>query len=340
MPDTDGLTLAAKIRERAELSSTRIILLTSGDRPGDLERFRELRVNAHLLKPVPEAELLDTIYAVMSRDESSSPAPRPRASTPKPTTPLELESPPLRVLVAEDNEFNAHLLKQLLLRKGHQVTVATNGVVALKLVEEGDFELLLLDLHMPEADGFQVIAAIRAREMAAGTGAHLPVIALTARARREDRQRCLAAGMDDFLVKPIQSDALWSAIDRVLVNPAVHGSTSNLLDPAVLLAACGGDAAVLDKLCVALRRGLPSDIAEAETAVKSRDLAGVQRVAHRLGGVMGTFSTVAATLAAEMEDHAARGDLEAARAAFERLRPMAAELLRLVERLTLEQVLD
>lgn len=341
MPDTDGLTLAAKIRERAELSSTRIILLTSGDRPGDLERFRELRVNAHLLKPVPEAELLDTIYAVMSREETNAPAPRARPSRPKASAPLELDTPSLRVLIAEDNEFNAHLLKQLLLRKGHQVTVATNGVEALSLIDEGDFELLLLDLHMPEADGFQVIADIRAREARAGGEFHLPVIALTARARREDRQRCLAAGMDDFLVKPIQSEALWSAIDRVLVTPAsLDDSAGNLLDSAVLLAACGGDAAVLQKLCVALQRGLPNDIAEADAAIKSRDLASVQRIAHRLGGVMATFSTVAATLAAEMEDHAARGDLEAARAAFDRLQPMASELLQLVERVSLEQVLD
>ncbi|HYQ18871.1 MAG TPA: PAS domain S-box protein, partial [Polyangiaceae bacterium] len=119
MPDTDGLTLAAKIRERAELSATRIILLTSGDRPGDLERFRELRVNAHLLKPVPEGELLDTIYAVMSREDLDTPTPRLAELALRASLPSEPPAPTLRVLVAEDNDFNGQLLRQLLLRRGH-----------------------------------------------------------------------------------------------------------------------------------------------------------------------------------------------------------------------------
>jgi two-component system, sensor histidine kinase and response regulator len=337
MPDTDGLTLAAKIRERAELANTRIILLTSGDRPGDLERFRELRVNAHLLKPVPEDELLDTIYAVMSRGGPELPAPRLPDAAPKvspPATPLPL---PLRVLVVEDNEFNAQLLRQLLLRKGHAVTLAPNGVAALRQLADTEFDLLLLDLHMPEADGFQVIAAIRANE--SGTRVRLPVIALTARSRREDRQRCLAAGMDDFLVKPILPEDLWSAIDRVLMTPAdTSAPESSLLAPTALLAACGGDGVALERLCGALRSGLPHDLLEMDAALASGDLPGLQRVAHRLGGVMSAFSSVAAALASELEDHAARGDSELATASAARLKPMGTELIRLVERLSLDAI--
>ena len=318
MPDTDGLTLAAKIRERAELSSTRIILLTSGDRPGDLERFRELRVNAHLLKPVPEGELLDTIYAVMTGDNSRAAPVVAKERITEPPAP-----PTLRVLIGEDNEFNAQLLKQLLLRRGHQVTVAKDGLAVLEALAEGTFDLLLLDLHMPAADGFQVIAAIRARE--AGTGAHLPVVALTARSRREDRQRCLAAGMDDFLVKPILSADLWAAIERV-TEPA-----NPLLDPSVLLSASGGDQAVLAKLFEALKTGLPGDLKELEGAVSEGNLKATQRLAHRLSGVLSAFSTRAAGLAEEVEDHAARGDEDATRGAFARLAVMVAELLELVE---------
>src|SRR5205823_11109693 len=106
----------------------------------------------------------------------------------------------LHILVAEDNEFNAQLLEQLLVRRGHRVRLANNGREALALAEEGGFDLLLLDVHMPELDGFQVVQAVRERERSAG--GHLPVIALTARSRKEDRDRCLAAGMDDFLAKP------------------------------------------------------------------------------------------------------------------------------------------
>ena len=195
MPDTDGLTLAATIRERAELSATRIILLTSGDLPGDLARFRELRIDAHLLKPVQPEELLESIYRVMSRPDEDAPyhqrlgsrlalgtnAPGSPVSTPAQNT--------LHILVAEDNELSAEVLEQVLIRQGHRVRLASNGREALALADAGGFDLLLLDVHMPELDGFQVVQAVRRRELTA-TG-HLPVIALTARSRKEDHAGAL-----------------------------------------------------------------------------------------------------------------------------------------------------
>ena len=172
MPDTDGLALAAKIRERAELSATRIILLTSGDRPGDLARLRELRIDAHLLKPVQQDELLETIYRVMSRAQRQRPArrpgPRPASNRPAPVP----AAAPLHILVAEDNEFNAQAPGAAARRQGHRVRLASNGREALALAERGGFDLLLLDVHMPELDGFQVVRAVRERERTAG--GHLP----------------------------------------------------------------------------------------------------------------------------------------------------------------------
>ncbi len=125
----------------------------------------------------------------------------------------------LRVLVAEDNQFNADLIQQLLQRRGHHVRIAANGTDAMALASAEVFDLLLLDLHMPGMDGFEVIARLREEER--GTGRHLPVVALTARARSEDRDRCLAAGMDEFLSKPVRADALWSAIGRATSAPGV-----------------------------------------------------------------------------------------------------------------------
>src|SRR5262249_19722770 len=154
MPDADGLALAAKIRERAELSGTRIVLLTSGDRPGDLARLRELRIDAHLLKPLQQDELLETIYRVMNGGNGNALSPA-RAAGEREQTPAPAPAArPLRILVAEDNEFNAQLLEQLLGRSGHRVRVANNGREALCLAEDGGFDLLLLDVHMPEMDGF------------------------------------------------------------------------------------------------------------------------------------------------------------------------------------------
>ena len=214
MPDADGLTVAAMIRERAELAATRIILLTSGERPGDPARFRELRIDAQLLKPVQQDELLETIYRVMSRSQGNAPP----LARPTPT-PASRPSPvpaatPLHILVAEDNELSAQVLEQSLVRQGHRVRLASNGREVLTLAEQGGFDLLLLDVHMPELDGFQVVQAVRERELTAG--GHLPIIALTARSRKEDRERCLAAGMDDFQTKPIRPADLLAAIDRVL----------------------------------------------------------------------------------------------------------------------------
>jgi two-component system sensor histidine kinase/response regulator len=396
MPDVDGLALATQIRQRAELSATRLILLTSGDRPGDLARFREQRVNAHLLKPVQQDELLETIYRVMCRTNGGEPgvsaigAGPPSVSPPDPGGTYKRGEPvpapvpaaaPLRILVAEDNEFNAQLLEQLLVRRGHRVRLAYNGREALSLLgsEVGRhksevsedpalpsltsdlrpltsrFDLLLLDVHMPELDGFQVVQAVRERERT--SGGHLPVVALTARSREEDRQRCLAAGMDDFLAKPIQAADLWVAIDRVTARGegqrtrdesgaqtslAPHRSSPaplvGLLDPRVLLAACGGDAVILEKICQAFRARLPEHLMAVQDALRERDTARLREAAHKLCGMVAAFSTVAGGVASDLEDQAAQGRLEEARPLVGQLETMADELVRLASGLSLESL--
>ena len=219
--------------------------------------------------------------------------------------------------MAEDNEFNAQLLERLLARRGHRVRLANNGREALALAERGlpAFDLLLLDVHMPELDGFQVIQAIRERERSAG--GHLPVIALTARSRQEDRERCLAAGMDDFLAKPIRAADLLAAIDRVVSPgvprpPAGRPGRPSLLDPVVLLAACGGDAEALAGCVRASRLALPDRLAEVGDALRERDAPRLREAAHKLCGMVAAFSTVVGAVASDLEDQAARGQLEEA----------------------------
>ena len=274
MPDTDGLTLAAQIRKQPELSATRIILLTSGDRPGDLARSREQQIDAHLLKPVQQDELLETIYRVMSRTSGDAMAAARTSAEGEQAPASASAASPLRILVAEDQEFNAQLLEQLLGRRGHHVRLAGNGREALDMAGEQAFDLLLLDLHMPELDGFEVAQAVRERERTAG--GHLPIIALTARSRKEDREQCLAAGMDDFLAKPVQAADLWAAIDRMMrTRPSTEGL--GLLDPPVILAACGDDAAILEKICQAFRARLPSDLKAVQDALRDADAPGCAR---------------------------------------------------------------
>jgi two-component system sensor histidine kinase/response regulator len=336
MPDTDGLALAAKIRERAELSGSRIILLTSGDRLGELARFREQRVDGHLLKPVEQDELLETIYSIMSRtnggDNGSSPSGTGPASG-KTTLPAVA---PLRILVAEDSEFNAQLMEKLLTKRGHTVRVVGNGRDALSCANAADIDLLLLDLHMPVLDGFQVIQSIREQERA--TGSHLPVIALTARSRKEDREHCLAAGMDDFLAKPIQTDDLWATIERVVGLPTVARPAARLIDARVLLAACGGDAAILKSICDTLCARLPDYLAAVQQALVDQDAPRVREAAHKLAGMISAFSTTAGAVASDVEDHAARGQLDDAATLMEQLNAMALELPRLAGDLSIEHL--
>jgi PAS domain S-box-containing protein len=341
MPDRDGLAMAAMIRERAELSATRLILLTSGDRPGDPDRLRELRIDAHLRKPVQQEELLETIYRVMSRPAGSGPTTaRPAPAQEGAAAPVPA-APPLHVLVAEDNEFSARLIDQLLTRRGHRVRLADNGRQALALAEEGVFDLLLLDIHLPGLDGFGIIEAIRARERAAG--GHLPVIALTARSRKEDRERCLAAGMDDFLTKPVPSPALFAAIDRLVYahrvsrpDPQDAGERKTLLDPVAVLASCGDDAEGLRRMCQDFQAYAPARLAEVDDALRERDAPRLRQAAHKFCALLFAFSTVAGNVASDLEDHAAEGRLGQAQPLVQRLAAMTQELLRLAGGLSLE----
>lgn len=316
MPDSDGLDLAKWIREQTEFTTTRIILLTSGDRPGDATRAHQVAINERLLKPVRQDELLQAIYLVMSRSSGVAPI-AAIAEPPQSMLSSSQTTAPLRILVAEDNDFNVQLLEQLLLRQGHHVCIAMNGREALNLASEGTFDLLLLDVHMPELDGFQVIRAIRERERLAG--GHLPVIAFTARTRPEDRDKCLAAGMDDFLAKPIQTAALWLTIDRVMQiktpGPAVShvsatGDSPTLIDARILLAACGDDGAILNKLCQTFRTRLPECHRAVSEAWEKRDASQLREAAHKLCGLIGVCSSVGSTTASQLEEHAAHGNLE------------------------------
>jgi PAS domain S-box-containing protein len=335
MPDADGLAVAAMIRERAELAATRIILLTSGERPGDPARSRELRIDAQLLKPVRQDELLETIYRVMSRPQGNAPpsawpTDRQRSST----APVPAATP-LNLLVAEDNELSAQVLEQALVRQGHRVRLARNGREVLALLEQGGFDLLLQDVHMPELDGFQVVQAVRERERTAG--GHLPIIALTARSRKEDRERCLAAGMDDFQTKPIRPADLLAAIDRVLhTHSSRQSRRRDLLDAPVLLAACGDDPALLGKMCQTLAARVPEHLAALGEALRDQDAPRLREAAHKCCGMLSEFSTVAGDLAGSLEELAAGTQLEKAARLLEQLDTLAHELVKQVDGITVE----
>ena len=196
---------------------------------------------------------------------------------------------------------------------------------------------------MPQLDGFQVARAIREREQVVGE--HLPVIALTARSRKEDREKCLAAGMDDFLSKPIRAAELFAAIDRAVSSqrvsrpiPTDAEDHTSLLDAAVLLAACGGDAEGLRELCQDFHAYAPDRLAEVSDALRDQDAPRLREAAHKLYGLLSVFSTQAGSMASDLEDHAAQGQLDEARPLVRRLETMAKELIGQVDGLTLERL--
>ncbi len=215
MPEMDGFELAEKIKAHPEFARPTIMMLTSANLHGDLERCRSLGLAAYLVKPVRPSDLLEAIVAALrlSHHGQRKPAPAPsQASVNK--------GPTLRVLLVEDNLINQKVATRFLERLGHQVRVAGNGKEALAAIEVESFDLAFMDVQMPEMDGFEATAAIRAREKT--RGGYLPIIAMTAHAMTGDRERCLAAGMDNYLAKPVQEDKIAQAIKAI--TEQVHGS--------------------------------------------------------------------------------------------------------------------
>jgi len=208
MPDMDGFSLVEQIRRRKELSSIGIMMFSSAGQRGDGARCQKLGVSAYLLKPIRQAELRAAILRVVSAGDQKAQLPLVTRFTLQNTA-----APPvsLRILLAEDNQVNQRLAMRLLEKRGHRVTLAGNGQEAVAAVEQGTFDLVLMDLQMPEMDGFEATAALREREKE--TGNHLPVIALTAHALKGDRERCLEAGMDGYLSKPIRPEELDAALE-------------------------------------------------------------------------------------------------------------------------------
>jgi CheY-like chemotaxis protein len=206
MPEVDGFTLAETINSDRRLAGTVVMMLTSGDRPGDISRCERAGVAAYLLKPIKQSELHDALMTALGVQ-----AVRPREGAAR----EEQRSPPqrpLRILLAEDSLVGQKLAIGILEKRGHSVTVANNGREAVAAVQSQHFDLVLMDVQMPEMDGIEATAAIRALE--ASSGRHLPIIAMTAHAMKGDRERFLGAGMDDYIAKPVRAKQLWDIIEQ------------------------------------------------------------------------------------------------------------------------------
>jgi two-component system sensor histidine kinase/response regulator len=208
MPEMDGFTTAETIRQHPEYAATRIVMLTSSDNWGDGVRCAQVDIQGYLPKPAKSSELFVAIRTVMGTNSETP------ASTPLVTRDSVREARKnLKVLVAEDNKVNQRLALRLLEKLGHSVELANNGREAVDMLNHGVFDVVLMDLQMPELGGLEATAVIREREKR--TGSHVPIYALTAHAMKGDRERCLKAGMDGYISKPIQSQELYKLLDAV-----------------------------------------------------------------------------------------------------------------------------
>jgi len=337
MPEMDGFTLAEQIIAIREFRSTPIIMLTSAGQPGDARRCRELGFAAYLCKPVRQSELLEVVSSALSKSATNH---VPQASAPRI---VRQEGRALHVLLAEDNLVNQTLASHLLEKRGYDVTAVGDGEAALVAIEGRRFDVILMDIQMPRKDGLETTAAIRAKEST--TGAHLPIIALTAHAMKGDRERCLSAGMDAYISKPIRSRELFEAIDSVLQGSIAQPLTAQPLpgekkqeaaaapfDEALILSRTDGS----HELCVLLVdtfcHEYPTRMAALRQALQQRDSTALARAAHALKGAVASFTegrALEATVA--LEKIALGGDLLGADQAHERL---ATELDRLQAALT------
>ncbi len=214
MPGMDGLELAGQIGADRALSDSVIMMLTSDDCNVTTTRCQQVGIRSYLIKPIRQQELLSTIKNLLSGSVAESAAKKPAAAGMQ--APAQSPVRKLRILLAEDNVVNQKVTRQLLQKSGHQITVAENGKQTVVQFRSGTFDLILMDVQMPEMDGLEATALIRKEE--AATGSHVPIIALTAFAMAEDYRQCIDAGMDGYLAKPIKPSELENIIHSVVVN--------------------------------------------------------------------------------------------------------------------------
>ncbi|MCS6296523.1 MAG: response regulator [Nitrospira sp.] len=354
MPGKDGLQLAQDIRAHQQGAGIRLVVLTSLIQPGHAERARRAGFTAYLTKPVRHDQLQGCLRVVFGLQQKSPTATigtgkgQPIAPTLITRHTLAEQSPRPRILVAEDNVVNQKLAVRMLDRLGYQPDVVSNGQEAVTAFERESYAAIVMDCQMPTMDGYEATRLIRAHEErpdASRTRAHIPIIALTANALPGDRERCKAAGMDDYLTKPVKTDDLglilqrWAPVKAVVdVSPPppprdMSKTDSHVFDANAMLANIGGDAELFDQLIRLFldRHGIM--MKEIESAIGQADAAALERAAHSLKGTAGNLCAPdVVLLASQLEASGRLGTLTEAPSLLVRLDRTVQELVAVLTR--------
>ena len=315
MPEMDGFAVLKRIRELSAIHRPTILMLSSLNQQGDIARARSLGVAAYLHKPINPQDLLGAITTALAHPREPSPA-----KLAAPCSRRAGRGHTLRILVTEDNPINQLLAVRTLEKAGHSVALATDGEKALAALGRETFDLVLMDVHMPVMDGFEATARIRQQEQ--GTGRHMPIVAMTAHAIKGDRERCLKAGMDGYVVKPVRISELFSAIanavadrdqsaaqlDETITGIATPGPTGQPQERTALEQDAGasgtagptlddpleGDPALRKELAVMFLEDAPKLLADLRGALQQHDDEALRLIAHRLKGSVGVFKVPSA----------------------------------------------
>jgi two-component system sensor histidine kinase/response regulator len=290
MPEMDGFTLVERIQHEVRFATPTIMMLTSLDRQGDANRCRKLGMAAYLVKPIKAEDLYQAIMGCLEA--------KPATETTAQLAPIhqqpdsDVSSPTRRVLLAEDNPINQRVAVHLLQKHYYETTVVNNGREALAALEGEQFDLVLMDIQMPEMDGFEATRSIRAAESISGE--HLPIIAMTAHAMKGDRERCLQAGMDEYVTKPIQAADLMRAIQFVTCLPGfvreavvAEVPVQNLINREAVLAGMDGEVVLFQEIVRVFLEYAPQRREEIRQAIICGDFAALRRTTHSFKGVVG-----------------------------------------------------
>ena len=329
MPEMDGFMLAEQIRLRPELTGSTLMMLSSGDRAENVARCHELGVSAYLTKPIRQAELLDAILAAFRASPADSRDANSAASFERCETSLSL-------LVTEDNLVNQKLAQRLLEKRGHEVVMAANGREAVDTLQHENFDVVLMDVQMPEMDGFEATKFIRAREKE--TGGHVPIIAMTAHAMKGDRERCLKLGMDAYISKPLHHAELFEVVETLgfsdagAAAPRARVGEIPSFDRKAVLVNFGGDAGLLREIVEAFLEEYPSQLNRIRGGVARSDAAELREGAHSLKGAVSNFGpNEALDLAEQLEFKGRDENLDGAEAVVKQLERAIEELREALE---------
>ena len=307
MPGMDGFTVTEKTRKECGASQPIILMLSSGAQQGDIERCRQLGIAQHLTKPVRQQELFDSISQALGWVCPLDPEPVRQAAP-------GLQSGPLRILLAEDNLVNQKLASRLLEKAGHSVYIAGNGRLAVEALARERFDMVLMDVQMPEMGGFEATTVLREQEKE--TGRHTPVIAMTAHAMKGDREKCIEAGMDDYLSKPVSESDLGAMLQKFFsrgVAPEQEPAAPLAIDRDGFLSRIGGDFELMREVVGVFGVESPRLLTEMRRAIAAVNFKALEHAAHAYKGAISVFSTAPAmTLAADLEHMGASRDLAGA----------------------------